>query len=123
MIFALPLLFAGCAPLPVTELPVVGPRPNRRVGFLIVKTATEAHYNGDINYYPHSRYTVLKDGQLVETVANHISDMDETPSTVSLPPAQYIVFAKSEKDGYVKVPVLIVKGRTTVVDLESRRSN
>jgi hypothetical protein len=50
-------------------------------------------------------------------VENHISRSDELPETVSLPVGSYTVMARSEKDGYVSVPVMIRNGRRTIVDL------
>jgi hypothetical protein len=54
----------------------------------------------------------------VQFVPNHASDMDEWPDDVSLPASNYNVVAESTWCGQVTVPVVIQKGKTTVVHLD-----
>lgn len=92
-------------------------------GYLKVYTATEEHNDGDIMYYPHTEYTVYNlNGARVRSVANHIGIHDEEPAIVTLTSGQYTIIADSESDGRVSVPVTIGEARTTVVDLEGKRS-
>ena len=73
-------------------------------------------------YYPHSAYTVYSpSGLRVKYVANHISKHDGEPERAELPSGKYIVNAESERDGMVRVPVVIRGGETTVVHLEQGR--
>ena len=117
------LTLAACAPLPVTELPPVGPQPlaAERVGYLIVNSATEEHNDADVFRYPHTAYKLYRaNGAFIRTVDNHISMNDETPETVSLRAGSYFILADSETHGRVKVPIRIAAGRVTVVNLERR---
>lgn len=117
------LALAACAPLPVTELPPVGPQPLavENVGYLIVNSATFEHNDADVFRYPHTSYKLYRaNGRFIRTVDNHISTNDEIPETVSLPAGSYFILAESETHGHVKVPIRIAARRTTVVNLERR---
>ena len=88
-------------------------------GVLEVYSATDEFNDGGTLYYARSSYAIYTlDGKLFKNVENHISRSDEFPQTVSLPVASYTVVARSEKDGYVRVPVMIRNGRRTIVDLD-----
>jgi hypothetical protein len=81
-------------------------------------SATDEFNDGGTLYYAHDAYTIYTlDGKLFKNVENHISRSDELPETVSLPVGSYTVVARSERDGYVSVPVMIRNGRRTIVDL------
>jgi hypothetical protein len=117
-------ILPGCIANP-TALAPVGPGIQGRAysgadGYLQVFTATTT-VDVDFHSYfnPHLAYDV-KDlaGKTVRFVANHDSEMDETPDTVSLPPGTYRVVAESAWCGLVSVPVTIERGRTTVVHLD-----
>ncbi|HJY52853.1 MAG TPA: hypothetical protein VKD89_02425 [Candidatus Udaeobacter sp.] len=72
-------------------------------------------------YYAHSSYAIFTtDGKLFKNVENHISRSDEIPEVVTLPVGSYVIEARSEKDGYVRVRVGIKAGRQTILDLDSR---
>ncbi|EDY22247.1 hypothetical protein CfE428DRAFT_0372 [Chthoniobacter flavus Ellin428] len=127
-LFAAAALFAGAVGArsqPVTALPAVGPDSaprNPASGYLVVYTETENPINvGDIVYYPHTAYQIYDDhGALFKSVRNHMSERDEQPTRVSLPPGHYTVIGKSETKGQVAVPVIVSGLRTTVVNLEKR---
>jgi len=88
-------------------------------GLLEVYSATDEFNDGGSLYYPHSSYAIYApDGKLFKNVENHISRSDELPETVSLPVGSYTVAARSEKDGYIRVPVMIKHGRRTVLALD-----
>jgi hypothetical protein len=90
-------------------------------GSLVVYSATDAFEDGDVPYYAHSSYTIYTtNGKLFKNVENHISRSDEIPEVVTLPVGSYVIEARSEKDGYVRVRVGIKPGRETVLDLDSR---
>ena len=73
----------------------------------------------DLLYYAHSSYAIYTlDGKRFKNVENHISRSDENPETVSLPVGSYTVVARSQKDGYVRVPVMIKDGRRTILALD-----
>ena len=89
-------------------------------GSLVVYSATDAFEDGDVPYYAHSSYTIYTaDGKLIKNVENHISRSDEIPEVVTLPIGSYEIEARSERDGYVRVRVVIKAGRQTILDLDS----
>jgi len=89
-------------------------------GSLVVYSATDPFDDGDLLYYAHSSYAIYTaDGKLLKNVENHISRSDEIPEVVTLPAGSYVIEARSEMDGYVRVRVLIKAGRQTILNLES----
>jgi len=101
---------------------VVGPGPvaANHIGQLIVYSATDEFRDGDDTWaYPHSSYFIYRpDGSRYKYVANHISRSDSQPDTVDLPCGQYYIVAEADFAPRVRVPVKIVPGRTTIVNLE-----
>ena len=88
-------------------------------GYLEVFSATDEFDDGGVPYHPHSSYAIYTtDGKVFKTVENHISRGDELPEIVTLPVGPYIVEARSDKDGYVRVAVVIKAGYRTTLDLE-----
>jgi hypothetical protein len=86
-------------------------------GSLVVYSATDQFDDGGLFYYAHSSYSIyMTDGKFFKNVENHISRSDEIPSIVTLPIGSYIIEARSESRGYVRVPVVITAGRRTVLD-------
>ena len=115
---------AGCASKPIAISPV-GPEPESHAayvpkGYLQVFSDTETRVIGDgPPYYPHTSYSIHDEsGKIVKFIPNHIGDMDETPSIVAVPAGNYKIVAESSSYGRVTVPVVIQKGRTTVVHLD-----
>lgn len=93
-------------------------------GSLMVYSATDEFDDGGVLYYPHSSYTIYAtNGKLVKSVENRISRSDEVPEIVTLPLGSYLVEARSEKDGYVRLRVVIKAGHRTTVDLDPRQGN
>ena len=87
-------------------------------GALEVYSATDEFNDGGTLYYAHGAYAIYTlDGELFKNVENHISRSDELPEIVSLPVGSYTVMARSDRDGYVSVPVMIRTGLRTIVDL------
>jgi hypothetical protein len=92
-------------------------------GFLKVYSATDEFNDGDAWYFPHSSYAIYAtDGKLLKNVENHISRSDEIPEVVALPVGSYVVAARSERDGYIRVPVVIKAGQRTILDLDLREN-
>lgn len=90
-------------------------------GSLVVYSATDAFDDGDVSYYTHSSYAIYtSNGKLFKNVENHISNSDEIPEVVILPVGSYVIKARSERDGYVRVRIGIKAGRQTILDLDSR---
>jgi hypothetical protein len=87
-------------------------------GFLIVYSATDQSNDGGVPYYAHSYAIYTTDGKLFKMVQNHVSSNDESPEIVTLPIGSYVVEARSEKDGYVRVPATTKEGRRTILDLD-----
>jgi hypothetical protein len=89
-------------------------------GSLVVYSATDADEDGEVPYYAHSSYAIYTtDGRLFKNVENHMSKSDEIPEVVRLPVGSYVIEARSETDGYVRVGVVIKAGRQTILDLDS----
>jgi len=90
-------------------------------GSLQVYSATDTFDDGDLPYYAHSSYVIYTtDGKLFKNVANHISSSDEIPEVVTLPVGSYVIEARSERDGYIRVRIVIKADRQTILDLDSR---
>jgi hypothetical protein len=90
-------------------------------GFLKVYSATDEFNDGGAWYFPHSSYAIYStDGKLLKNVENHISRNDEIPEVVALPVGSYVVVARSERDGYVRLPVVIKAAQRTILDLDLR---
>ena len=92
-------------------------------GYLQVFSATEKSppiASDDYTYFNlHSGYDINDaSGKNVKFVANHASNMDEWPDEVALPTGTYNIVAASTCCGLVTVPVVIQKGKTTVVHLD-----
>jgi hypothetical protein len=88
-------------------------------GFLKVYSATEKFNDGDAWYFPHSSYAIYTvDGKLVKNVENHISRNDEVPEIVALPVGYYVIDGRSEKNGFVRVRVLVKAGQQTILDMD-----
>jgi len=88
-------------------------------GYLRVYSATDEFKDGDASYFPHSSYAIYTiDGKLFKNVKNHRSAADEVPEVVALPVGTYTVAARSEKDGYGHVLVVIKEGQQAILDLD-----
>jgi hypothetical protein len=120
------LLPAGCATAPTgAALPTVGPMPGAygqfggAKGYLQVFSAPRAINDGGIMYYPHTPYSVYAtDGKKAAACQNHAGPDDQVPFVVPLPPGRYEVYAAAAGLGRVRVPVMIQRGRLTLVFLE-----
>ncbi len=89
-------------------------------GYLLVYSATDEFSDGDLIFNAHSSYSIhTADGKLFKNVENHMSRSDEIAEVVTLPVGSYLIEARSERDGYVRVGVVIKAGRQTIVDLDS----
>jgi hypothetical protein len=88
-------------------------------GYLRVYSATDKFKDGDAWYFPHSSYAIYTiDGKLFKNVKNHRSADDEVPEVVALPIGTYTVVARSERDGYGHVLVVIKEGQQAILDLD-----
>jgi hypothetical protein len=88
-------------------------------GYLKVYSATDKFNDGDAWYFPHSSYAIYTiGGKIFKKVKNQGSPEDEIPEVVALPVGSYVVEARSERDGYVRVPVLVQAGQRTILDLD-----
>ncbi len=87
-------------------------------GYLKVYSATDEFNNGDAWYFPHSSYAIYTiGGKLFQNVKNRRSPDDEIPEVVALPIGTYAVVARSERNGYGRVFVVIKEGQQTILDL------
>ena len=88
-------------------------------GYLLVYSATDPFDDGGLVFNAHTSYSVYTpDGKLFKNVENHISRSDEIPELVSLPVGSYIVGARSENNGYVRLRVVIKPGQRTILALD-----
>jgi hypothetical protein len=88
-------------------------------GYLKVYSATDEFNNGDAWYFPHSSYAIYTiDGKLFKNVKNHRSADDEVPEIVTLPAGAYTIVARSARDGYGHVLVVIKEGQQAILDLD-----
>ena len=95
--------------------------PGSAKGYLLVYSATDPFNDGDLVFNAHSSYSVYTpDGKLFKNVENHISWSDEIPEVVTIPVGSYVIEARSERDGYVRVRIVIKAGRQTILNLDSR---
>ena len=106
--------------------PAVEPKPPGQydpgsVGYLKVFSVTQESPWGEGSYYHlHTGYRIYdSSGKAVKWVENHDSSIDEDPQKVELAPGAYTIWAQSEKDGFVKVPVVIKLARMTTVNLNA----
>jgi len=87
-------------------------------GYLKVYSATDEFNDGDAWYFPHSSYAIYTTGgKLFKNVRNQRSPGDEIPEVVALPVGTYAVVARSNRDGYGRVLVVIKEGQQTILDL------
>ena len=93
-------------------------------GSLQVYSATDAFDDGGLPYYAYSSYVIYTtDEKLFKNVENHMSNSDEAPDIVTLPLGTYVIEARSERDSYVRVRVVIKRGRLTVLDLDGEQTD
>ena len=93
-------------------------------GYLEVFSAADEFDDGGVPYHAHSSYAIYTpDGKVFKTVENHISRSDELPEIVTLPVGPYVIEARSDRDGYVRVAVVIKAGRRTTLNLELGRQD
>jgi hypothetical protein len=87
-------------------------------GYLKVYSGTDEFNYGNAWYFPHSSYAIYTiGGKLFKNVKNQRSPDDEIPEVVALPVGTYAVVARSERDGYRRVLVVIKEGQQTILDL------
>jgi hypothetical protein len=88
-------------------------------GYLKIYSATDKFKDGSAWYFPHSSYAIYAmDGKLFKNVKNHRSANDEIPEVVTLPIGTYTVVARSERNGYGHVLVVIKEGQQATLDLD-----
>ena len=94
-------------------------RTELRQGYLKVYSATHRFKDGDAWYFPHSSYAIYTiDGKFFKNIKNHRFAADELPEDVALPVGTYTVVARSERDGYGHVLVVIKEGQQAILDLD-----
>jgi hypothetical protein len=93
-------------------------------GYLTVYSATDQFDDGGVLYYAHSSYSIYTaDGKFLKNVENHISRSDEIPEVVTLPAGSYMIEARSEKQGYLRVHVVITEGVRAVLNLDGEQAD
>jgi len=90
-----------------------------RQGYLKVYSATDEVRDGDTRYFPHTSYVIYTtDGKVLKNVKNHSSGDDEIPELVSLPVGSYTVVARSLRDGYLRIHIVIEEDQQTILHLD-----
>ena len=118
--FAMFVSLAVLSPTRGKDFEDAGSAPTN-LGYLQVFSATDQFDDGGVPYYAHSSYAIYtNDGKLFKNVENHLLRSDEIPEVVALPIGYYTVEARSESQGYIRVPVAIKAGRRTTLDLDLR---
>ena len=88
----------------------------------MVYLRADESYDGNAWYFPQNLFAIYTiDGKLFKNVTSQYSADEEIPEVVALPVGSYMVVARSEKDGYIRLPVAIKAGRRTVLDLDLRQ--
>ena len=91
-------------------------------GYLTVYLRADESYDGNAWYFPQNLFAIYTiDGNLFKNVTSQLSTDEEIPEVVALPVGSYIVVARSEKDGYIRLPVAIKADRRTILDLDLRQ--
>ena len=104
--------------------PEVDYRTELSQGYLTVYSATDQFNDGDVLYYAHSSYSIYTiDGKFFKNVENHISRSDEIPEVVTLPVGAYTLEVRSEKEGYLRVHVVITAGWRTILNLDGEQAD
>jgi hypothetical protein len=103
----------------VIQLETLNDRTESAQGYLQVYSATDEFNNGGLVYYSHSSYAIYTiDGELFKIVENHISSGDESLELVALPAGSYVVIARFNRQGDVRIRFAIEEGQLTVLDLD-----
>ena len=91
-------------------------------GYLMVYSRADESYDGNAWYFPQNLFAIYTiDGKRFKNVTSQLSADEEIPEIVALPVGSYMVVARSEKDGYIRLPVAIKAGQRTVLDLDLRQ--
>ena len=96
---------------------------NSSQGYLAVYITTDEFNDGSAWYFPRGFYSIYTiGGKLFKNVKSNLT-YDEIPEVlVALPVGSYIVVARSEKDRYIRLPVVIKAGQRTILDLDLREN-
>ena len=91
-------------------------------GYLTVYLRADESYDRNTWYFPQNLFAIYTiDGKLFKNVTSQLSADEEIPEIVALPVGSYMVVARSEKDGYIRLPVAIKAGQRRVLDLDLRQ--
>ena len=91
-------------------------------GYLTVYLRADESYDGNAWYLPQNLFAIYTiDGKLFRNVTSQYSTDEDTPEVLALPVGSYMVVARSEKEGYIRLPIAIKAGQRTVLDLDLRQ--
>ncbi len=97
----------------------VRPTDDRGMGRLVVYSAPTVTTVEQSRYPVHTPYALYDAaGKMLREVDNRTGFFDSSPVALPLAPGKYKVRALAAGRGYVSVPVIIERGRTTIVDLD-----
>ncbi|HYM35354.1 MAG TPA: hypothetical protein VET48_08165 [Steroidobacteraceae bacterium] len=115
------------SPTPIVIENAVGPydvhHESTTQGSLMVYSALNGLTTRDPTHPRHTNYDIYTiDGRLIQTIVNRSGSFAQDPLRVSLPAGKYQIVARAVNIGKVMLPVVIVAGRTTTVDLNKELS-
>ena len=88
----------------------------------MVYLRADESYDGNAWYLPQNLFAIYTtDGKLFRKVTSQYSTDEDTPEVLALPVGSYMVVARSEKEGYIRLPIAIKAGQRTVLDLDLRQ--
>jgi hypothetical protein len=88
-------------------------------GHLKVYSVRGDFNDGDAWYFPRNSFAIYTiDGKLFKNVKSQYSADDIIPEVVALPVGTYTVVARSKRDEYVRILVVIKEGQQTILDLD-----
>ena len=91
----------------------------RSVGTLVVNTETFQVNDGNLYFYPHRPYEILReDGRFVRRVRNHSGINDERAARVHLAPGTYLIRTETASGRKLEFYATIEAGRTTVLEAQ-----
>ncbi|PYL48848.1 MAG: hypothetical protein DMF40_03530 [Verrucomicrobia bacterium] len=91
-------------------------------GYLTAYLRADESYDGNAWYFPQNLFAIYTiDRKLFKNVTSQLWADEEIPEVVALPVRPYMVVPRSEKDGYIRLPVAIKAGQRTVLDLDLRQ--
>src|SRR5205807_5060989 len=83
-------------------------------GYLMVYLKADESYDGNAWYFPQNLFAIYTiGGKLFKNVTSQLSADEEIPASGTLPAGSYMLVARSEKEGSIRLRVATTAGRRT----------